>query len=611
MKPITKQSLRRLLPSVTLALVLLAAPVAFAGVNRWTLIGPLENYVTSMAIDVRDSDVIYVAGSGRVLRSRDGGLSWADVLSGPSFFFRTVVETDPRQPNTVYAAPGGTTFFRSNDAGNTWTSIPLPNGQLGAFAVDPANSSNLLAGTNNGFYRSADGGNTWSAAFASSMYSLVFAGQDSAVVYGSDDSASYYYGTFQNPGRLYKSIDRGSTWTSHTNSIGFDPGALTVDPANPSILFAGSIGLFKSADSGTTWVRKPLAVDQIVTGVVIDPRNPATMYASSYGGGVFRSFDRGESWSGFGRGLTHNLITGLEIDTTGRKLLAIGVDGHVRSIEIHTGALDLAAGGGGRTNLASVNSLDDVAVLEGFDGVGASVGSAEYFLEGAVVAALAGGADLTWVLWNHDGGGTALQVQGAFDEYVFHRYHPIAGWTAVDVSAGGDRTAAILWSNPDGRSGIWRVDSFGIASSYATLGPYAGWLARRIAHGGDGRLRLLWTHTDGRVGISTIDGGQIVSTYRFTPEAGWSARDLTVAIDGQARILMAGPDNAMTVWSVNDAGARTQGPIHASPSAGQSASRLSAGLDGMTRVLWTSPDAEGTVFLLNLDNTLQSSFGLD
>jgi photosystem II stability/assembly factor-like uncharacterized protein len=611
MKRFQHRGLRDFLAAAVLVAAVLAGPVAFAGVNRWTLIGPPENYVTSMAIDPHDADVIYAAGSGRVLRSRDGGLSWADVLSGPSFFFRTVVETDPRQPETVYAAPGGTSFFRSRDAGNTWTRIPLPNGQLGAFAVDPANSSNLLAGTNNGFYRSVDGGNTWSGAFASSMYSLVFAEQDSSVVYGADESASYYYGAFQNPGRLYRSTDRGSTWTSHTNSIGFDPGALAVDPANPSILFAGSIGLFKSADSGTTWVRKPLVVDQIVTGVVFDPRNSATMYASSYGGGVFRSFDRGESWSGFSRGLPHNLISGLEIDATGRKLLAIGVDGSVRSIEIHTGALDLAAGGGSRTSLVSVNSRDDVAVLKGFDAVGASVGSAEYVLQGAVVAAMAGGADLTWVLWNHDGGGTALQVQGAFDEYVFHRYHPIAGWTAVDVSAGGDRTAAILWRNPDGRSGIWRVDSYGIASGHATLGPYAGWTARRIAHGTDGRLRLLWTHTDGRVGISTIDGGQIVSTYRFTPEPGWSARDLTVANDGQARILMAGPDNAMAVWSVSDSGVRTEGPIHASPSAGQSASRLSAGLDGMTRVLWTSPEGMGTVYLMSLDGSLQGSFGLN
>jgi hypothetical protein len=609
MKRITWQGLRRLLASAAVALILLAAPVAFAGVNRWTPTGPTGYWCTALAFDPHDLDRIYVAMSEGVQRSRDGGLSWSVVLPTPAQYFDSILKVDPQQPGIVYASAAVASLFRSSDAGDTWADVSLPAGPVTALAVDPTNSSNLVAANQSAAFRSTNRGNSWMGATASSMYSLLFAGQNSSVVYGADFSATYYWGTSNRPGSLYKSTDGGSTWTSHRSAFGFYRGALAVDPANPSILYAGSVGVYKSENSGSTWVQKLSTPNLVVTGIVVDPRDPDTLYASIFEGGVIRSLDRGESWSDFDRGLDDDLIVQLAIDSTGTRLLAGAWFGQVYGYQIYSGAWDLAASAGNETTLASVSP--DGAILERFEGGGASIESSGYARDGTVVQAIAGAADLTWVLWSDDDGGTALQVLSALDESVFHRYAPVGDWRAVDVSASATRTAAILWTNPDGRSGIWRVDSYGIASGQATLGPYPGWTARRIAHGADGRPRLLWTHNDGRVGLSTIDGGQITTTYRFTPEPGWGARDLTVAIDGQARILMDGPDDQMALWSVSDSGVRTEGPIHASPSAGQSASRLSAGSDGLTRVLWTSPDGSGTVYLLGLDGALHGSFDLD
>jgi photosystem II stability/assembly factor-like uncharacterized protein len=591
--------------------MLIAAPVASAGVNHWTLTGPAGYDCRAVAFDPRDSDRIYAAAWGAILRSLDGGESWSLVVRTAAGFGDAVLEIDPQQPDNVYAMSSGTLLHRSTNAGDTWTTVSFSpqNPLVLSLAIDPANTSNLIAGTNGGLYRSVDRGNSWTLSVAASMYSLAIAPQDSSVIYGADLSAYYYYGFQQRPGQLYTSTNGGVSWNTRATPFGFHRDALAVDPANPSTLYAGSVGLFKSEDSGSTWTEKPLSPGTLVTHVVFDPRNSDTMYLSSYDG-VFRSVDRGESWRRLGRGSPDQPMITVAIDSSGTRLLAIGWDSRVHAFQVYSGAWDLAAGAGSRTDLAFVNP-HDVSKLEAVDGAGGSIGSSEYFLQGGAVAAIASGADLTWVLWNHEGGGTALQVVGSLQDYAFHRYYPVGDWTAVDIAASPDRTAAVLWTNPDGRSGIWRVDSYGTVSGSVAFGPFDGWTARRIAHGPDGRLRLLWTHTDGRVGISTIDGGQIVSTYRFTPEAGWSARDLTVATDGQARILMDGPDDAMTVWSVSDSGVQTEGPIHASPSAGQSASRLSAGSDGLTRVLWTSPEGVGTVYLMSLDGSLQGSFGLN
>jgi photosystem II stability/assembly factor-like uncharacterized protein len=562
-----------------------------------------------VAFDPRDSDRIYAAAHQAILRSLDGGSTWLPVLSSPTRFGNAVLEIDSLQPDTIYASAGSGALFRSSDAGNTWTRASPAVGSVQSLAIDPANGSNLLAGTNNGLYRSSDRGNSWTNVLAANVFSLAIAPQNPSLVYGSDLTAYYYYGVEHYPGRLYTSTNGGTSWTTSTASIGFHWDALAVDPANPSILFAGSVGLFKSEDSGSTWVQKPVSPATLVTHVVFDPRDSDTMYASSYEG-VFQSIDRGESWSPINRGWSGQPMTSLAIDSTGARLLGVGWDGRVHGFQVYSGAWDLAAGSGSRTDLAFVNPHDE-AILEAFDGAGGAIDSSEYFFQGGVVAAMSGGADLRWILWNHDGGGTALQVVGSLQDFVFHRYHPVGDWTATDVAASPDRTAAILWTNQNGRMGIWRVDSFGSVSRSTTFGPYAGWLARSIAQGADGRLRLLWTHADGRVGISTIEGGQIVSTYRFTPDSGWAARDVTVARDGASRILMVGPNDQMALWSVDSAGNRTIGPTLAPAAAGLSASRVSAGDDGLTRVLWTSLEGAGTVSLLRLDNTLQSSFGLN
>lgn len=602
-----KGSTRRLV-LVFLATILGAARPSSAGVNRWTPTAPLGHYCSAAAFDPRDSDRIYAAGHGAVLRSLDGGSSWSPVLRTTLVQFQeSTVEIDPQQPDTVFASPGGP-LYRSTDAGDNWTNVS-PLGLIMSLAIDPTNSAIVLAGTERGLYRSVDRGTNWTSILASSLFSLAIAPQNSSVAYGADISAYYYYGIEQRPGRLYTSTNGGSTWSARENPFGFHRDALVVDPANPSILYAGSIGLFKSEDSGSTWNQKFLGIDTLVTHIAFDPQDHDTMYASSYDG-VLRSVDRGETWRVMSRGFDGRPVTSLAIDSSGTRLLAITWDGAFHSLQVYSGAWDLAAGAGSRTDLAFVNP-DQEAILEAFDGAGGSIDGAEFFLQGGAVAAIAGAGDLRWVLWNHDGGGTAIQVLGSLNDYAFHRYHPVDEWTAVDVAASSDRTAAVLWTNPDGRLGLWRVDSFGSVSHSVTFGPYPGWLARSIAQGADGRLRLLWTHADGRVGLSIVDGGQIVSTHRFTPDPGWTARDVTVASDGASRILMVGPNDEMALWSVDSTGARTVGPTLARAAAGQSASRLSAGDDGLSRVLWTSPEGVGTVTLLRLDNTLQGSFGLN
>jgi photosystem II stability/assembly factor-like uncharacterized protein len=74
---------------------------------------------------------------------------------------------------------------------------------------------------------------------------------------------------------------------------------LAIDPAMPSILYAaGSGGVFRSSDGGASWraVNQGLRLSG-VTALIIDPTNAAMLYTALTGGGVYRSANRGDTWT--------------------------------------------------------------------------------------------------------------------------------------------------------------------------------------------------------------------------------------------------------------------------------------------------------------------------
>ena len=98
---------------------------------------------------------------------------------------------------------------------------------------------------------------------------------------------------------------------------GGDVGALAVDPATPSTLYAGMAGggVYKSTNNGVTWTLGNNGLtNRNVTALAIDPITPTTLYAGTGGSGVFKSTNGGTSWTNVGP--TGSTIRALAIDPT-------------------------------------------------------------------------------------------------------------------------------------------------------------------------------------------------------------------------------------------------------------------------------------------------------
>lgn len=131
--------------------------------------------VSTIAISPQNDNVRIVGlSNGQVWATTTGSATMNNITGAITAGSRAVgrVMIDPNNPNVAYAAYAGfgvtagqhvwkTTNL--NAATPTWTvaGVGIPDVPVNAFAVDPANSNHLYAGTDIGVYRSTDGGTSW------------------------------------------------------------------------------------------------------------------------------------------------------------------------------------------------------------------------------------------------------------------------------------------------------------------------------------------------------------------------------------------------------------------------------------------------------------------
>lgn len=111
-------------------------------------------------------------------------------------------------------------------------------------------------------------------------------------------------------GGVWKSINRGSTWTNLTDFLAAQyVGCLTIDPVDPNTIYLGTgeeyyagntlggVGIYKSTDGGNSWslVGSSTFSGQRINEIVVDPNNrdkwiistDAGVYVTANGGGSF------------------------------------------------------------------------------------------------------------------------------------------------------------------------------------------------------------------------------------------------------------------------------------------------------------------------------------
>ena len=258
---------------------------------------------------------IIEAHQGPLFRSDDSGATWQliadrrDFRRNASSYMHVIADT--QDPDTVYVQ--SYSFWRSTDAGATFTSLPMPHGDHHSMWIDPKNSNRMIEGNDGGATVTLNGGASWSTIYnqpTACLFSLAIDDQFPYRIYATQNDNSH----FTVPSRTTGSA---ITW----ERIGGGEGGQTAVKPDGSVVYAGDRTAIVRHDMRTgqaptisVWPENEFGAPvkdvkyrfYYTFPVLLSPHDPGVLYTA--GNIFFRTTDEGYSWEAISPDLTRNRL---------------------------------------------------------------------------------------------------------------------------------------------------------------------------------------------------------------------------------------------------------------------------------------------------------------
>lgn len=234
---------------------------------------------------------VVVTADGKIYQTLDGGGTWGMRYANPSATqpLTQVLFTDANvgyavggtfQCSGTGCVPAGGRIVKTTDGGATWASVfTLPAADIPSIAANDAGELFAVVNTSTArIYKSTDGGNSWSV-IATEPFQLTKIAFDRGQ--GFCASAS---------GKIIRSADRGSTWSEAAT---FSYPYLNELAAGAGIAFCaeGYGKVYRTTDNGSTWSQTSTSTYSARTIKVLTPTSSVILGAGQYSGGDFGTFN--------------------------------------------------------------------------------------------------------------------------------------------------------------------------------------------------------------------------------------------------------------------------------------------------------------------------------
>ncbi len=255
---------------------------------KFRSIGPAftSGRIADIAVNPENHSEYYVAtASGGVWKTENHGISYKPIFDGQGSYSIGCISMDPSNSNVIWVGTGennnqrsvayGDGLYKSSDAGKSWKKVGLEKSEhIGMIAINPNNSNEVYvaaygplwsSGGDRGIYKTSDGGTTWTKILEVSentgFNEIHMDPRDSKILYATAHQRRRHVWTYLSGGpesAIYKSTDGGENWNKLTKGIPTgDKGriALAISPANPDRIYAmiEGHGVYRSDDRGASF----------------------------------------------------------------------------------------------------------------------------------------------------------------------------------------------------------------------------------------------------------------------------------------------------------------------------------------------------------------------
>lgn len=242
---------------------------------QWAQIGPqpvaapggmrYSGRVVAIAPHPTNANIVYLStGGGGVWKTTDGGTTWLPLTDQMPDLKGSKLALDPNDPQVLYWGTWdgidlekGSGLFKSTDGGTSWFYAGLANqGLITTILVDSADSRRVYVANWTGIYHSQDGGATWNRLFVAMWRSDPLQVQYRIAMHPTNSRVLYVAAP---PAGIYRSLDRGATWQRLANgapdfSAGYGNVFLATTPSSPDSIYLAHLGkLYKSHNRGDSW----------------------------------------------------------------------------------------------------------------------------------------------------------------------------------------------------------------------------------------------------------------------------------------------------------------------------------------------------------------------
>jgi len=263
-----------------------------------------------------------VAYGDGVYKSLDGGKTWKNMGLKNSGHI-SMIRIDPSASDTVWVAAQGPLWnsggdrglYKTTDGGESWTQILDidPDTGVNEFVIDPADPDVIVAssyqrrrhvwtlingGPGSAVHKTTDGGKTWRKISEGmpegdlGRIGLAAAPTAPNVLYAIIEADEKGKG-------VYRSTDFGESWEKRSDRMTTSPqyyNELFVDPNDADVVYSVDTFTSRSEDGGKTWNSISFESRHVDDHVVwIDPNNSSHLFIGG-DGGMYESWDRGDSW---------------------------------------------------------------------------------------------------------------------------------------------------------------------------------------------------------------------------------------------------------------------------------------------------------------------------